>query len=85
MYCNGGGPELSSVEFDIRILDILWWEIFTIYCKPLNNNNTLIAAIATLPLSTHPQLWTELFTFEPKCRETWSLTLSVGTACFSPL
>ena len=32
-----------------------------------NNNNTQIAAIALLPLTTHPQLWAELLTFKPKC------------------
>ena len=32
-----------------------------------NNNNTHIAAIAPLPLTTHPQSWAELLTFGPKC------------------
>ena len=29
--------------------------------------NTHIAAIAPLPLTTHPQWWAELLTFGPKC------------------
>ena len=32
-----------------------------------NNNNTHIAAIAPLPLTTHPRWWAELLTFGPKC------------------
>ena len=32
-----------------------------------NNNNTHIAAIAPLPLTTHPRLWAQLLTFGPEC------------------
>ena len=35
-------------------------------CIP-SNNNTHIAAIAPLPLTTHPRWWAELLTFGPKC------------------
>ena len=35
--------------------------------KSLFNNNTHIAAIAPLPLTTHPWQWAELLTFGPKC------------------
>ena len=31
------------------------------------DNNTHIAAIAPLPLATHPRSWAELLTFGPKC------------------
>ena len=32
-----------------------------------NNNNTHIAALTPLPLTTHARSWTKLFSFGPKC------------------
>ena len=32
-----------------------------------SNNNTHIAALAPLPLTTHPRSWAKLLTFGPKC------------------
>ena len=55
-----GARKNGTLRYIISIAKVDW------FGAPYNNNNnTHIAAIALLPLTTHPRWWAELLTFGP--------------------
>ena len=59
---------LLQKQIIIIVLQYIYTDPFPLNNNNNNNNNTHIAAIAPLPLSTHPRSWVELLAFGPKCK-----------------